>query len=75
MVIRNWYKRNLSSAKKIQVESLVASGERCSEAYVQMRLKSDEGKTLLINMNPIEAHDLAVLLIAHSNRRIKKDDY
>ena len=74
MVIRNWYKRNLSSAKKIQVESLVASGER-PEAYVQMRLKSDEGKTLLINMNPIEAHDLAVLLIAHSNRRIKKDDY
>ena len=70
MIVRNWYKRNLSSAKKIKVQRSVASGED-PQKYVQLRLKSEDGKTFTINMDPLEAMELSSLLSFHAAKRVE----
>ncbi len=69
MIVRNWYKRNVSAAKKIKVQRSVSSGED-PRKYVQLRLKSEDGKTFTINMDPNEAMELGSLLSFHASKRI-----
>ena len=70
MLIRNWFKRNLSAAKRIDVAHVVAAG-KTPEPWVQIRIVSkDDGKNLHIKMQPDEALELGRQLQSLSTKII-----
>ena len=70
MFIRNWHKRNVFSAKKIEVNHVVASG-KTPESWVQIRVVSKDEKRIHLTMDPDEAAEVGRLLQSHSNRLIE----
>ena len=70
MLIRNWFKRNLSAAKKIDVSHVVAAG-KTPEPWVQIRIVSkDDGRNLHKKMKPDEALELGRQLQSLSTKII-----
>ena len=65
MKIRNWFKRNLRAVTNLNVRYVVACG-KTPEPWVQIRIVSQEdGRKLIIGMNPKEGFELAESLKNH----------
>lgn len=56
MLIRNWHKRNVRSAQKVEATAYVSNGGD-QHPHVQVTARSERGR-LLITMKPSEARKL-----------------